>query len=492
MPLPRLLQSLFRLLLRALFVIYGGSLLLIVWLMAFAFQMNSMTPWQMADDATQRTYAWVRLFALGFMLAVFAGLCTAAWRRKWTLPTFFAWLLVTGALLFTLTLLEFFAQVSGALAYHAGTPFLMIGVTTLGLAGLLAFARWSQWTPGRLVVLSLFLLSPMLAWLSLDETAARRPTQVAEIYPLPPRAEESWAVSLWYTPHDEHPAQRRFQRPPDVPTLLSGEPQAWPAYLAALRQRRAEIHATWTRLAPEREWIAALNAFPEIADLGRQRGFTDAPARLDFRPYLAVITAGSAEAILLADEGRGEDAVALLAPLAECGRKLETTPVAQRFYFTRLGLRSILAAGQIVLTLTPVPPAARAKLATAIDPGLDSAAALHRFVQGQYAYAYDRMLASRNGESIFWQGGAGIMLLFYNPHLTVNTYATFSDEIEHHAQHRDAPALEQAMEKFRRTQLKNFGGVLLLQSLVPDYPSLVKLFWETEDARAQLRAQLTR
>ena len=137
--------------------------------------------------------------------------------------------------------------------------------------------RWGDtW---RSLAVGYLLLAPVFVWLAWDEPSLRYPVSLDELCPPGPQAEESWAVTLAFTPRDGQAAPRTFSNP-KFPLSAAGadKPAEWQAYL---EKNREVLHAAWAGL-PERAWLAELNSFPVLGDLMPAR--FDAPI-IKFAPY---------------------------------------------------------------------------------------------------------------------------------------------------------------------------------------------------------------
>jgi len=252
------------------------------------------------------------------------------------------------------------AQPGSAVVAGIMTLALIVLVTTgvLLAAWKLKLRSWWWIAGGYLAV------APVLAYLAVDDPVYRRPVTVEELAPPFPGAEKSFEVLMRYG--KQHPLGKSFKEPPSIVAGKSArEPGPWREIIVA---NRAAFETRWTELAPVRAWWDELNAFDRIGDLTPPRSDAEVVA---FHPFRAMSQNGCAVAGLLAIDGRGDEAIDVLIPLIQVGRKIQ--PSARTLVRLMIGIvieRMTLETAGFVLDTTTVSPAARARLARALQGGI--------------------------------------------------------------------------------------------------------------------------
>jgi hypothetical protein len=388
--------------------------------------------------------------------------------------------------------------VSGLAQFVAGSKVLgwtFIGGGLLVVVGHYFYSRKRKTPSWRVIGLGWLVGLPICGYLFWDDAEFRHPLTLAELSPPPAQAEASWATVLWYVGHDGQPAARKLSSPgfavvvaPTTPGKTSG----------LLEKNREKIQASWVALAPEREWFAAMNAFPIIADLTRVRlKFVEPSVR--FSPYQhafrAVLHTGCAEAGLLALDGKGDDAIAVLLPLIDVSRKLE--PAARtltRALASRTAQRQVIDTARFIIARTSVSPERRAALAAALETGMSGADGIRHMLWLDYAWSYD--FSYQPGLSREVGRSMSIIIRPFNlPRTTANVHAAYLENIVRLAEARAVDKMDAAREELSAQQggfncLRNpFGNLIFLLSL-PSYTKEVETYWKTEDARLALIAEL--
>jgi len=385
---------------------------------------------------------------------------------------------------------------NGMIAVGTGAGLL---VATLGIL----LASWrlqarSWWRIG----LGYVVLGAVLSYLAHDDAAIRRPLTVEELSPAFPGADASFSVLMRYG--RDHPFGRNFKAPPfkdPYPNLVPYPPGPWRDTLAA---HRAELEAHWRDLAPERAWLAELNAFDRIGDL--------TPARMDaeilaFQPIRTASQHGIAIASLQALDGRGDDAIDTLLPLLQLSRKLQ--PYSRTLVRTMISVvmeHLSLSTATFILDTAAVSPAARARLAAALAGGDPEAGARH-LLTSEYAFELgtfggmrigDILAESGHGEDRPWLRRAfnAASPLVYNPRATFNLCGDLFGDLQDLAGRRQIAQLNPRTEKFierdSRPSFKNLFGKLLVRMVIPAYTKVIENYWRNQDERAALLARVTK
>jgi hypothetical protein len=368
-------------------------------------------------------------------------------------------------------------------------------VATIGcLVALYFINRWLREKPWSVLAAGYIIVAPVFVYAAYDDAEFKRPLTLAELSPSPARAEESWRITLWYSPRPDQPAERTMPNHNYVPGAAS-DPEKWATHL---EKNREKVLQAWNTLAKEREWFAAMNAFPAIGDL--------MPARYDgplirFRPFRAVVQVCCARAGLLALDGRGDDAVDELLPVLEVSRKLEPSARSLvRFMVARASLGTIGDATRFVLARARVSAAKRAALATALEGGSGGTAGVRRLLWIEYAFHYEALLAEGGLEG--FESGDGsrkrVMLAMTRPFFlrraTANSYAANLEELTRLAERREFSRFDAQQREFANEQVrgrfKNIVGGLLLHMSMPSYHKVVETYWTKEDERLALIAEL--
>lgn len=380
-----------------------------------------------------------------------------------------------------------------------GHPDLVGGVILVGLLGFVALA----WKRVRLfgtwarVALGAVMAAGLLGWLMWDDRAYTHPLMLDEISPAAgATAAESHAVTLWYTPRDGHEA-RKFKSGPVYFKSSPGEKTA--EWAEEITRSREAILAEWEAMAPEREWFAAMDAFPAIGD--DVSGGFEAPI-IRFEPYRRMVVIGQARAALLALDGRGDEAMDILIRQVSVAGKLErNSRTLVRSMIALTGLRQGVEVAKWVLERAPVSPAKRAELA-AVLAQRDAAAAARRVVWVDFLIVRDTVLERGDGVDGLFLGEDRVLgflqgplrRLTVLPRNTANLASAHLAELEAAARARDLDRIEAAEMAwngiFRRGGPKNFGGKYMFTVAMPSFKRVLESQWKYEDAAAALLAQL--
>jgi len=223
-------------------------------------------------------------------------------------------------------------------------------IALLVLLGLMIWRKWWPFRSWRNVGIGAALYVPLLVWLAWDDAAYDHPVTIEQISPAPPRqAEESFAATLAYTQVAGKPAAHKL---PEVKFYLKNDPAKdlakWKDEIAKNRDNIATSLAT---LAEAREWVTGLDRFEFIGD-SPQAGYDMPVTQLGVVRRVGNLLC--AQAGLLALDGQGDAALALLRPVASVLLKLEDHARSEsRILVTSGSLARVCATAQFILTAAP-------------------------------------------------------------------------------------------------------------------------------------------
>lgn len=382
-------------------------------------------------------------------------------------------------------------------------PFLGLGFVLLLVAvGVFLFSWWLQARSWIRIVAGYVALAAVLAYLAHDDATIRHPLTLEELSPAFPGADASFNVLMRYG--KAHPLAQAFKAPTfknPYPNLDPAVPGRWRETITA---HRAEFEANWAALAPVRAWWTEVNAFDRIGDLTPARADAEIPA---FQPLRSVSQHGIAIASLQALDGRGDDAIDTLLPILQVGRKLQ--PYSRTLVRSMIGVvieHISLEAAAFILDNATVSPAARARLAAALQGGDTEAGARHLLATD---YAFQLGLVGDKPLGEFWaevgsgrthpwlrRTANGVSPFIYNPRASLNIYGDLMIDLQDLVGRRQLEQMDPRMTKFlehdARPSFKNLYGKLLMSSAVPTYSRVSKSYWTNQDLRAALLARLTK
>jgi hypothetical protein len=377
------------------------------------------------------------------------------------------------------------------LIYAIFLPFgLIVGV---------ARKRWFTW---KVLAASWLVVLPVLVWLAWDDPLVRQPLTIEEFSPAFPGAEQSYAVLMQYSKQTPSADAKAFSA---VKLTIPWGPPIAPdsaRWCEWVLQNRTAIEADWAVLAPQRRWLDELNAFDRIGDLTPAN---PAANLITFEVWRTLAQRASGIATLQALEGHGDEAIATLLPVLEAGRKLQ--PLSRSLVRSMIGLvaeRMAIEAASLVLDRTAISPATRTRLAAALAP--ENAPALaRRLVLADYVQISQTFATLRMGDQYAREYGGRSNLhhllnfvspLVLNPHATLNAYGDGIRELAGLAEARELGEFNARAPTFFRNPLqqqprmKNFGGRLILNTVVPAYGKILETHWKTADLRMALRKRL--
>jgi hypothetical protein len=392
----------------------------------------------------------------------------------------------------------------GSGSHPGAAPF----VAVLCLAWVLAvaatfLAAWrlqsrSWWN----IALGYVAMGLVIAYLAHDEPAIRHPLTMEEISPVFPGAEASYNVLMTYG--KQHPLGRNFKAPSfkdPYPNFVPGKPGIW---REAITSHRAEIEAHWAGLTAERAWWAQLGAFDRIGDLMPARFDGEIPS---FQVFRTISQHGLAIASLEALDGHGDEAIDTLLPVLEVGRKLQ--PYSRSLVRDMIAVvieRNSLDTAAFILDNNTVSPAARARLAAALQGGDAEAGARHLF-STEYALNLGAMGSSRVGDIMASMGSLekhpwlirglnAVSPFLYTPHRTFNQIGDLYSNWQDIAAHRQLDQLDIRWKAFldeeSRPGIRNIFGRWLELEMIPAYVKVSENYWRTQDQRAALLARLAK
>lgn len=357
----------------------------------------------------------------------------------------------------------------------------VLGLPTLiiWLAYRLRLRSWWWLGGGWLAVL------PVLVYLAVDDPVVRRPITFSELAPAFPGAEQSYAVLMRYAVGTA--ATKAFKLAAFAPPK---EADRLPAYALEKRER---IERTWDELAAVRQWYAELGAFDRIGDLGNETPGAPVPA---YAPHRVLAQSAQLKAMLLALDGRGDDAIATLLPVLDVGWKLQVNSRSLVRHSIGMAIRRMaLEAAEFTLARAPVSPALRARLAAALGPAGGEAGA-RRLIAIEFVFwaagsMTTTLRPSQSVPAVVRYPFRVLELLIYNPNRTINEVGEITAELQDLAARRQPlRPMEEGVRGSGFLRMKNLGGQIAIHSGMPSYQSVLDSYWRTEDRLAAVRARL--
>jgi hypothetical protein len=381
------------------------------------------------------------------------------------------------------------------------------GLAIALIVGSLFLAWRKKWLASwRNVLLAVAALAAVYVWLAWDEPAFTHPLTLADLGPLPPSgAEESSSLTLRYSAGPGHPGGLPFKEPKLTIKVFDHDPknpEAWPKELLA---HRAEIDAAWDALAPERDWFAAMDRFELIGDQSSAR--FDAPI-IKFLPLRTTIRLACARATLQATDGKGDEAVDLLLPYLRVGFKLEPASRSLvRSMVARSALGTTIRTASYVVAHSPVSVERKAQLAAVLEGKGDAAVLARRLLLTEYARTYaevfnqreikfGQLVSAQNGEGngFVVRCGNGLDRLLFLRRASANLHANLAYTLADLAAKHDLKGFaDQSALLYRQMNnapLKNTGGVMAADIMLPSYQKVIEHFWTVDDNRTRLLAEL--
>ena len=395
---------------------------------------------------------------------------------------------------------EFRTVLSAAIGLSSAVPWeATVGLAALVLVipiGVLAVAGRRGWLTWPVLALLALAMAGVQGWLASDVDVLTHAVTVEELSPVLPGSEESFAHLMKHSKQAKSPESEAFAGLKLQITTLKAQPRDAAAWREAVRTNRAGLETDWAALAPHWRWLEALNAFRVVGDL--------TPARIDadiisFKIWRTLSQHGCARATLLAEDGRGDEAAAILCTLIEAGRKLQ--PSSRTLVRSMIGVvveRQAVETALLLLETTPPSAAARPRFIGAL--GADQTAALARrtllieYALQQPTLLHYRVGGHREADGSHWASIPlnALSVLVFNPRATMNLYGEAMAELSKLAEKRELGKLEVRNRGFldhlaHEGGIKNLGGRMLLGAAVPAYGKILESLWKTADLRADLR-----
>lgn len=383
----------------------------------------------------------------------------------------------------------------GERAAWFGVAIVLICIAGAGLAWWRKLRFLESW---RSIGAVWLIFAPLLLWLSWDEKEITHRVTLQDLSPAPAGAEESYALTLAYTKVPGAEQAARVMAPTKF--SLKNSPvdnrEKWREEILANREK---VAAEWAGLAPERTWLEALNRFEAISDTSKLTLDTPLPNHSVLRQLTRVTCA---QAGLLALDGHGEAAFALLDPLITVLMKLER--------HARTELRLLAAGGMLdtawatmrfVVNTAPVPGGTR-KFFSATVASRDPASIARRLAWLPYISAVDNIIAQpKLGLAIvaadmgikgdFWVSAFSTLAPFaFLENSTANYLARLSTAMEPAMLAPDSPesgaAFQEVMRQTGHLPIKNFGGRGLSNIALPNFQKWGERLRDSEKMRYAL------
>jgi hypothetical protein len=385
-----------------------------------------------------------------------------------------------------------------------GLPGGAIGAVLAMVAVALIAHRHPLGTWTRVAVLAV-LVAPGWIYLSTDE-AALLPTPIPPLPVAPTGAERaSYETTLRFALRPGTRPVQEFMSPKLEVPLPFGRPGAWADYFA---KHGVKAHAAWQANTVGREWLQALDAVPEIADLTPQR---PGAMIMPFRPWRETVGLEVTEAMRLAAAGHGNEAVDMIVPVIRVCRKLQANSrTLVRFMSARVALDRAMAGVRFMLEKSPPDAAHRQALIAVLAAGEDGAAAIERAMWIESAY-WPTLMELTPGP-----GWARYLPTLLHRCRTCNAMTRHTAQIAALAARRDVTGIEALQQQQLNARAGSFGfrsptgqmqlmelpgknapiafrnplGELLLTLATPAYGRLVASYWKIEDERLGLLGRL--
>ena len=376
---------------------------------------------------------------------------------------------------------------------------------TAALLGLIVSAGWRRfrlfqtWSSAGI---GAALFVPLLTWLAWDDATITHPLTLGELSPAPAsQAGESYQATLAYTRADDQAAPR--QLPPGNLSFKNSPVDKPGAWRKEVLKEREKVAAEWAALAPARDWLGELDRFAAIGDIGTA---SYEAKIINLSVLRRVVEAACAQAMLLAVDGKGDEAFAILRQVLSVNLKLERHARSDgRLLAAHRGITRAVATAHLVLAATPVSAPERAALAAVIAER-DPAAFARRLAWLPYVFANESLLKEPGIVFAAVAGDIGLrdrnLVKLFSwlrpfmvlPRNTANLLARFAAAAERQMLDptddsiaRDGVAVLLALSS---GSPKNFGGRALVLIAVPNYEKLGESLRNGEAARLGLLAEL--
>ncbi len=390
---------------------------------------------------------------------------------------------------------------SGERAAWFGLAIVLICIAGVGLAWWRKLKFLESW---RSIAVAWAICAPVLLWLSWDEKEFTQPLTLANLSPAPEQAEKSYALTLAYTKLEGAEKAGRVMAATNFHLKNSPADKA-AKWSEEIQANRDKIAAEWAALAPERAWLEELNGFAAIGDTSKLT--FDTPI-MYFTVVRRVAEATCAQAGLLALDGQGDAALALLEPLVSVLNKLERHGRTEvRILASQRSLETCWATLRFVLAAGPVSVPARQSCAKVLaDRDLPS---VHRRLAWlSYVMAYDNIISQRHLAFALIASDLGIKNRFmirafsllvpfaFLEKATANYLARVATVMEQVIRDPDSPtsldAAQQLMKDTVALPIKNFGGRGIIHLAMPNYHKMGERLQKGEKLRLALLEELNR
>lgn len=390
----------------------------------------------------------------------------------------------------------------------AALPFLAVVFLAGPLWVLARFLRSSAASPAPFSLPASFALAAgsavFLAWMARDDEFLRHTDIPPALRNDHPAAKAGYDLSLRYSKNV--PGSLLSTVPESNLKFPSGEPGAendakWTAFIT---ENKAALDTLWTELAPLQTWMGELAAAPYIGDY---TDHFDSPI-MHFRSVRLISQVSCARALLLAGDGRRDEAADTLLPVLTASRNLQ--PHSNNLVRRMIGIAmQRLAQNTLsrVLASGDISPSVRARLSNALAPVPDVSEQARLLIWCEYPLLSNLLLSmdAKNTATIFAAAGSennplrGLARFAFNtlmnPRLTVNHYSDYLVRSGDAASRRDIDALKLEADAFIESLTvdipgKNHGGRMILTMATPAYTKVVENYWKADDERASLLAQL--
>lgn len=375
-----------------------------------------------------------------------------------------------------------------------------VGLFTFVPAALFAFVWWRGWAVWRNLSIAALVALPIFTYLRHDDAAVATPPLWDTAVPDTPGNRASFEATLWFREgHGPRAAQAWVPGDFALGAKITDEGN----WVAAITVQRERIAAEWEGFALGREWIAAMDSHPLLADLTAKQIDTQVLRYGAWRHYFELATA---RAGLLALDGHGDAAVDELLPLIRVARKLQAgSRTLVRFMSAIVGERSAMTALRFVLAHALVSAAARQAAAAAMRMGESGPAGIARAVWIEYVFTSTHLLERSPLELALLEHDNGLPPVVgvfvrgvgpfvYNPRGTANVFAAEMAQVAEAAAARDLDRVRardsQRESEARRMRFKNALGEWLGRAVVPPLAKIVAAYWEAEDERMATLARL--
>ncbi len=390
---------------------------------------------------------------------------------------------------------------------HPATGSASTGIRVLLASLFVAGPVWilfARFLPARRLALPRLALIASLAlflgWLATDDTTIRHDPDHPALRSDFPEAAATHALVLRYSKNTPGSLHDTFTASKLIFPELNADPAKREKWTAFLTKNRAGIETRWSELQALRDWFDEMAAAPRLGDLTTT--FDDpVPA---FGPMREVARFASAQASLLALDGRRDEAVALLIPVFDAAQKLEANArtLARRMVAIMLQRQTLSALEYVLdkgeLTATTLNELSRILRSSFQDP----AEGARLLCLAEYGIQSDLLLSPRLHQIDFGANPRSLNIarlasfFLYNPKATVNRAGDILHAMAEAGANRDARAMKDFEDKIwanfppSRFLAKNLVGTQLIDLALPAYNKVIEAYWGIQDRRQALLDRL--